>query len=92
MVPLQNIDTLDTVLTCSCSVYSCYMLYNMRVQLYVESYLKDSKFVHQFSSSDVSEFTEVALSFVNTLTEQATETVTIKTFSNQKPQEHDGED
>ncbi len=37
------------------------------------------------SSSDGSEFTEVALSFVNTLTEQATETVTIKTFSNQKP-------
>ncbi len=37
------------------------------------------------SSSDVSEFTEVASSFVNTLTEQATETVTIKTFSNQKP-------
>ncbi len=37
------------------------------------------------SSSDVSEFTEVALSFVCTLTEQATETVTIKTFSNQKP-------
>ncbi len=37
------------------------------------------------SSSDVSEFTEVALSFVNTLTEQATETVTIKTFSDQKP-------
>ncbi len=37
------------------------------------------------SSADVSEFTEVALSFVNTLTEQATETVTIKTFSNQKP-------
>ncbi len=37
------------------------------------------------SSSDVSEFTEVALSFVYTLTEQATETVTIKTFSNQKP-------
>ncbi len=36
------------------------------------------------SSSNVSEFTEVALSFVNTLTEQATETVT-KTFSNQKP-------
>ncbi len=35
------------------------------------------------SSSDVSEFTEVALSFVYTLTEQATETVTIKTFSNQ---------
>ncbi len=32
-----------------------------------------------------SEFTEVALSFVNTLTEQATETVTIRTFSNQKP-------
>ncbi len=37
------------------------------------------------SSSDVSEFTNVALSFVNTLTEQATETVTIRTFSNQKP-------
>ncbi len=37
------------------------------------------------SSSDISEFTEVALSFVNTLTEQATETVTIRTFSNQKP-------
>ncbi len=33
------------------------------------------------SSSDVSEFTEVALSFVNTLNEQATETVTIKTVS-----------
>ncbi len=37
------------------------------------------------SSSDVSEITEVALSFVNTLTEQATETVKIRTFSNQKP-------
>ncbi len=37
------------------------------------------------SSSDVSEFTDVALSFVNTLIEQATETVTIRTFSNQKP-------
>ncbi len=37
------------------------------------------------SSSDVREFTEVALSFVNTLTEQATETVKIRTFSNQKP-------
>ncbi len=37
------------------------------------------------SSSDVSEFTDVALSFVNTLTEQAPETVTIRTFSNQKP-------
>ncbi len=33
---------------------------------------------------DVSEFTEVALSFVNTLTEQATETEKIRTFSNQK--------
>ncbi len=32
------------------------------------------------SSSDVSEFTDVALSFVNTLTEQATETVTRWTF------------
>ncbi len=37
------------------------------------------------SSSNVSEFMDVALSFVNTLTEQATETVTIRTFSNQKP-------
>ncbi len=37
------------------------------------------------SSSDVSKFTDVALSFVNTLTEQATETVTIRSFSNQKP-------
>ncbi len=37
------------------------------------------------SSSDISEFTDVAVSFVNTLTEQATETVTIRTFSNQKP-------
>ncbi len=37
------------------------------------------------SSSDVSEFTEVAVSFVNTLTEQATETITVKTFPNQKP-------
>ncbi len=37
------------------------------------------------SSSDVSEFTDVALSFVSTLTEQATENVTIRTFSNQKP-------
>ncbi len=37
------------------------------------------------SSSDVSEFTDVALSFINTLTEQATETVTIRIFSNQKP-------
>ncbi len=36
------------------------------------------------SSSDVSEFTEVALSFVITLNEQATETVKIRTFSNQK--------
>ncbi len=37
------------------------------------------------SSSDVSEFTDVALSFVNTLTEQATETITVRTFPNQKP-------
>ncbi len=36
-------------------------------------------------SSDVSEFTEVALNFVNTLTEQATETVKTRIFSNQKP-------
>ncbi len=37
------------------------------------------------SSSDVSEFTDVAVSFINSLTDQATETVTIRTFSNQKP-------
>ncbi len=37
------------------------------------------------SSSDISEFMDVELSFVNTLTEQATETVKIRTFSNQKP-------
>ncbi len=37
------------------------------------------------SSSDVSEFTDVALSFVNTLTEQATETMSVRTFPNQKP-------
>ncbi len=37
------------------------------------------------SSSDVSKFTDVALSFINTLTEQATERVKISTFSNQKP-------
>ncbi len=37
------------------------------------------------SSSDISEFTDVASSYVNMLTEQATETVTIRTFSNQKP-------
>ncbi len=37
------------------------------------------------SSADVNEFTDVALSFVNMLTDQATETVTIRTFSNQKP-------
>ncbi len=37
------------------------------------------------SSSDVSKFTDAVLSFINKLTEQATETVTIRTFSNQKP-------
>ncbi len=37
------------------------------------------------NSSDVSEFTDVAVSFVNTLTEQATETMTVRTFPNQKP-------
>ncbi len=37
------------------------------------------------SSSDVSEFTDVAVSFVNTLTEQATESITVRTFPNQKP-------
>ncbi len=33
------------------------------------------------SSADVSEFTDVALSFVYMLTDQATETVTIRTFN-----------
>ncbi len=33
------------------------------------------------SSSDVSEFTDVAIIYVNLLTEQATETVTIRTYS-----------
>ncbi len=37
------------------------------------------------SSSDVSEFTDVPISYVNMLNEQATETVTIRKFSNQKP-------
>ncbi len=37
------------------------------------------------SSADISEFTDVAVRFINTLTDQATETVTIRTFSNQKP-------
>ncbi len=41
--------------------------------------------IFRVSSSDINEFTDVALSFVNRLTEQATETVTIRTFSNQKP-------
>ncbi len=31
------------------------------------------------------EFTDVAVCFVNTLTEQATETITVRTFPNQKP-------
>ncbi len=37
------------------------------------------------SSSDVSEFTDVAVRFLNTLTEQATEMITVRTFPNQKP-------
>ncbi len=37
------------------------------------------------SSSDVREFTDVAVSFLNTLTEQATETITVRAFPNQKP-------
>ncbi len=41
--------------------------------------------IFQASSSDIREFTDVALSFVNMLSKQATETVTIRTFSNQKP-------
>ncbi len=41
--------------------------------------------IFRVSSSDISGFTDVALSFANTLTEQATETVTIRQFSNQKP-------
>ncbi len=34
------------------------------------------------SSSDLIEFTDAALSFVNTLTEQATEPITLRTFPN----------
>lgn len=37
------------------------------------------------SSLDVSEFTDVALSLINTLIEQVTETITIRSFPNQKP-------
>ncbi len=37
------------------------------------------------SSADISKFTDVALSFLHTLNDQATETVTIRKFSNQKP-------
>ncbi len=37
------------------------------------------------SSSDISKFTDVASSYVNMLAEQATEMVTRRTFSNQKP-------
>ncbi len=36
-------------------------------------------------SSEVSKFMDVAISYVNMLSEQASETVTIRTFSNQKP-------
>ncbi len=37
------------------------------------------------SSADISEVKDVAVSFINTLTDQATEIVTVRTFSNQKP-------
>ncbi len=37
------------------------------------------------SSSDVSEFHGCSSELVNTLTEQATETITVRTFPNQKP-------
>ncbi len=61
-----------------------------RVTLYSEAMLQASLDdvdwdMFWANSSDVSEFTDVALSFVNMLTEQVTETVTIRTFSNQKP-------
>ncbi len=43
MVPLQNIDTLDTVLTCSLRVYS--FLLPVIWTITVELYLEDSKYV-----------------------------------------------
>ncbi len=45
MVPLQNIDTLDTVLTCSLRVYSFLLPVIWTIMFYVELYLEDSKFV-----------------------------------------------
>ncbi len=42
-------------------------------------------YMFRASSSDVSEFTDVAIIDVNMLTDQAAETVSIRTFSNQKP-------
>ncbi len=58
----------------------------MRWSSHSEAMLDDVDWdMFRASSSDVSKFTDVAISFVNTLTKQATETVTIRTFSNQKP-------
>ncbi len=38
--------------------------------------------IFRASSSDISGFTDVAISYVNMLSEQATKTVTIRTYSN----------
>ncbi len=42
---LQNVDTLDTVLTCSLRVYSFFYQLFGQLWLYVELYLEDSTFV-----------------------------------------------
>ncbi len=62
------------------------MLWSSHSEAMLQEALDDVDWdMFRLSSSDISKFTDVALSFVNTLTEQATETVTIRTFSNQKP-------
>ncbi len=45
MVPLQNIDTLDIVLTCSLRVYSFVLPVIWTIMLFVELYLEHSKCV-----------------------------------------------
>ncbi len=45
MVPLHNIDTLDTVLTCSLRVYPFLLPVIWTIRLYVDLCLEDSKFV-----------------------------------------------
>ncbi len=65
--------------------YKQRIVHELPVEREVTRWSSHSEAMLQASSSDVSEFTDVALSFVNTLLEQATETVTIRTFTNQKP-------